>query len=177
MVALCVRGDRGDLLQDTIVWQFRHCPCQGDPVAKLPLLVDAATRDESRFGNMHSWLMMTVPECGDLWTWQQTLGLVSAMTGAEREALVAFFDYRLGYAEPEADEPSVASARALLAGHGVMEVLRIRTHSECMDTVAVLEELTARYPAEFPAAEAAPLKNALLDIAAGRRSPDETLGW
>lgn len=172
LVSLCVRGNRDDLLQDTVVWQFRYCPWGADPIAKLPR-VDAEGESAWWFGSMRQWLMMS-PARKDPWTWRQTLDLVSAMTAAERDALVAFFDHRLAY---DPDEPSVASARALLAGRGVMEVLRIRTRDECMETVAALEELTARYPAEFPAAEAAPLKNALLDIVAGRRSPDERLGW
>lgn len=175
MVSLCMRGDRDELLQDTIVWQFRHCPYGGGPIATLPRLIDADAENEPGFGDARSWLMMSVLGRRDPWTWRQTLDLVSAMTPAERGALVAFFDYRLAYADP--DDRSVASARALLAGDGVMEVLRIRTHAECMAMVAVLDELAARYPVEFPPTETAPLKNALLDIVAGRRSPEATLGW
>ena len=172
VVSLCVRGDRDDFLQDAIVWQFRCCPYEGHPIAKLPLLVDADAADVAR---VRSWLMMSVPERGDPWTWRQTLRLVSAMTAAERDALVAFFDYRSTCAD--LDDRSVASARALLAGSGLMEVLGLRAHAECMEAVAVLDELAARHPAEFPSVAAAPLKNALLDIVAGRRSPDATLGW
>ena len=175
VVSLCVRGDSDDFLQDVIVWQFRYCPYAGHPIAKLPLLVDDDAEDVARVPRVRSWLMMSVPERGDPWTWRQTLGLVSAMTAAERDALVAFFDYRPACAD--LDDRSVASARALLAGSGLMEVLRLRTHAECMEMVEVLDELTARHPAEFPSAAAAPLKNALLDIVAGRRSPDATLGW
>lgn len=172
VVSLCVRGDRDDFLQDAIVWQFRCCPYEGHPIAKLPLLVDADAADGA---SVRSWLMMSVPERGDPWTWRQTLRLVSAMTAAERDALVAFFDYRSTCAD--LNDRSVASARALLAGSGLMEVLGLRTHAECMEAVAVLDELAARHPAEFPSAAAAALKNALLDIVAGRRSPDATLGW
>lgn len=171
-VSLCVRGDRDDFLQDAIVWQFRYCPYAGHPIAKLPLLVDADAEDVA---SVRSWLMMSVPERGDPWTWRQTLRLVSTMTAAERDALVAFFDYRPTCAD--LDDRSVASARALLAGSGLMEVLGLRTHAECMEAVAVLDELAARHPAEFPSTAAAALKNALLDIVAGRRSPDATLGW
>ncbi len=186
VVSRCVRGDRDELLQDSIVWQFRHRPF-GDVTAlpqQIDTVIELERKGQSSFegepqwlvASVRNWLMMSAPGRRHAKTWHQTLDLVSAMTSAERDALVAFFDYRLTYSDSLRD-PEIASAQALLAGHGVMEVLCIRTHSDCMAVVAVLEELAARHPVEFPPAEAAPLKNALLDIVAGRRSPHATLGW
>ena len=101
------------------------------------------------------------------------------MTKPERQALVALLDYFVatGYWQEEDEEPDIASAKALLTGRGVKDVLLLRTDAECMEVVDALKALETRHPHEFPPAEVAPLKNALADIVAGRRSPDTRLGW
>ena len=69
------------------------------------------------------------------------------------------------------------SAKALLAGRGLLDVLLLRSKDECIELVEVIRALETDFPHGFPAQETAPIRNALLDIAAGKRSPQETLGW
>ena len=175
-----------------ILWQFRFHPRYRLPVARWPQLMDAAAGDgvaraapgiagirlhspdnrESAVRDACHWLMV-----GE--RWRGTLYLVSQMTSSERQALVALLDYFVatGYWQAEDEEPDIASAKALLTGRGVKDVLLLRTDAECMDVVDALKALETRHPPEFPAAEVAPVKNALADIVAGRRSPDMRLGW
>ena len=122
------------------------------------------------------WLMVSAPERSPYgWLWRDVPRLVSSMTVWEREVLASFFDYLVAAGVRE--EPDIASIKALLAGRGVMEVLRVRTDEECMEIVDALSALENRHPEEFPPREVAPVKNLLLDIVAGKRSPDTTLGW
>lgn len=179
----------------SMLWQFRHHPVHlGRPVAEWPRLVDvAADKDAVAEPEVLEW----ADECGTdfvmdvtrlwlmidlraddtvIWTWGDTLDFLSMMTTAERQALVAFFDY-LAASGVERNEPSMTSAKALLAGRGVMDVLCIRTAAECIEIADVLQALETRHPADFPPRKVAPVKNLLRDIAAGRRSTGTKLGW
>ena len=204
LISRCVRDIEGadsggvDITGDGILWRFRYH--RSLPIARWPQLMDAAAGDrvalaapdivrearsidgtpqlstprdrEYDVNVTRKWLMI-----GE--EWRTTLRLVAQMTLAEKEALVALFDYFVatGYWQEEGEEPDIASAKALLTGRGVMDVLVIRTDAECMEIVDALTALETRHPLDFPPVEVAPLKNALLDIVAGRRSPDIRLGW
>lgn len=205
LISRCVRDIEGadsggvDITGDGILWRFRYHP-RSLSIARWPYLMDAAAGDkvalavpdiahearsidgtptlstpddrEYAVDATRKWLMI-----GE--EWRTTLRLVAQMTLAEKEALVALFDYFVatGHWQEEGEEPDIASAKALLMGRGVMDVLLIRTDAECMEIVDALTALETRHPLDFPPVEVAPLKNALLDIAAGRRSQDIRLGW
>ena len=197
VISRCVRDIEGapngpDTTGDGILWQFRFHPSYNLPVARWPQLVDAAAGDsaaraapgiagmrlhspdnrQSAVRAVRDWLMV-----GE--RWRATLYLVTQMTKSERQALVALLDYFVatGYWQEEDEEPDIASAKALLTGRGVKDVLLLRTDAECMEVVDALKALETRHPREFPPAEVAPLKNALADIVVGRRSSDTRLGW
>ena len=183
-------------LMRSMLSQFRRHPVHlGRPVAEWPRLVDvAADKDAVAEPEVLEW----ADECGtdfvmdvtrlwlmidlraddtDIWSWGDTLDFLSMMTTAERQALVAFFDYLAASGTSRNEKPSLASAKALLAGRGVMDVLCIRTDAECIEIADVLQALETRHPQDFPPQKVAPVKNLLRDIAAGRRSPDTKLGW
>ena len=186
----------------SMLHEFRYRPYNlGWPVSKWPRLLDAAAGDKDALAHpdiaahvaeeghpleSERWLLMedtrrwlmiaTPPGRYDGSTWRDTLRLVSLMTLAERYALVAFLDY-LALRNLWLKGPDLPSAKALLAGRGVMEVLRIRTAAECIEIADALQALETRHPDEFPPHEVAPVRNLLREIAAGRRSPDTTLGW
>lgn len=205
LISRCVRDIEGadsggvDMTGDGILWRFRYHP-RSLPIARWPQLMDAASGDkvalavpdiarearsidgtpqlstpndrEHDVNVTRKWLMI-----GE--EWRTTLRLVVQMTLAEKKALVALFDYFVatGHWQEEGEEPDIASAKALLMGRGVMDVLVTRTDAECVEVVDALSALETRHPVDFPPVEVAPLKNALLDIVAGRRSPDIRLGW
>ena len=178
-----------------VVWQFRCHPVnEGWPVSEWPRLLDIAadknavadpevlewlddSGTELVMDQTRTWFMVGFqPDDTYIWSWRDTLDLLSLMTMAERQALVAFFDYLTAFGGWR-DKPGIASAKALLAGRGVMDVLRIRTAAECIEIADVLQALETRHPQYFPPQSVAPVKNLLRDIAAGRRSPDTRLGW
>ena len=166
----------------------------GWPVSAWPRFLDAAAGDEDALADpevaaevaecgrgflmetTRYWLMVAAPGRAYGRTWRDTLDFVARMTMAERQALAAFFGH-LATAKVWSEEPDIASARALLAGRGVMDVLRIRTAAECIEIADALQALETRHPLDFPRQEVALVKNLLRDIAAGRRSPDTRLGW
>ena len=206
LISRCVRdierADSGsvDITGDGILWRFRYHP-RSLPVARWPQLMDAAAGDKvalalpdiarEAFSSIEGTPELSTPYDREYavsatrkWLmigeeWRTTLRLVAQMTLAEKKALVALFDYFVatGHWQEEGEEPDIASAKALLMGRGVMDVLVIRTDAECMEIVDALTALETRHPVDFPPVEVAPLKNALLDIVAGRRSPDIRLGW
>ena len=183
-------------LARSLVWQFRHHPVHlGQPVSVWPGWLDAAAGDknvvvdpevmdwidecgaEMLMDETRIWFMVEFePDDTYIWSWRDTLDFLSMMTTKERQVLVAFFDYLINCGACP-DEQGIASARALLAGRGVMDVLRIRTAAECIEIADALQALETRHPRDFPPLEVAPVKNLLRDIAAGRRSPDTRLGW
>ena len=195
VISRCIRdAESYNLAHDTLV-QFRSRPYHLNlSIGAWPQLMDAAAGDKSaltvpgfaaevaesgrRFlmGETRRWLMISAPQRGYGRTWADTLHLVSLMTPAERRALVAFFDY-LATGDIWRGEPDIASANALLEGRGIMEVLLIDTAAECIEVAEALQALETRHPQDFPPQEVAPVKNLLLEIAAGRRSPDTRLGW
>ena len=189
-------------LVSSLLFGLRHHPHNlGWPVSKWPRLLDAATGDKEALANpdivayvaeeghplesvcwllmenTRAWLMIDTPPdryYGE--SWCDTLHLVSLMTPEERRALTAFLDY-LATRNLWLAGPNLPSARALLAGCGVMDVLQIRTAAECIEIADALQALETRHPKDFPPQKVAPVKNLLRDIAAGRRSPDTKLGW
>ena len=191
-------------LVSSMLDQFRYRPYNlGWPVAKWPplLKLDAAAGDKDALAhpdiaahvaeegwplesecwllmeNTRAWLFIATPP--DRYygsSWRDTLRLVSLTTLQERHALVAFLDY-LAARNLWLAGPDLPSARALLAGRGVMDVLRIRTAAECIEIADALQALEVRHPQDFPPQEVVPVKSLLRDVAAGRRSPDTTLGW
>ena len=185
-------------LARSVVAQFRRRPYHLDlPISAWPRFMDAAAGDKMALAEpgfaaevaecgrgylmegTRLWLMVSAPDRAYGSMWRDTLHLVSLMTAAERDAMVAFFDYLLATDDwrEESREPNVASAKALLLGRGLMDVLLVHTDAECMEIVDALRALESRHPEEFPPHEVAPVKNLLLDIVAGKRSPDTTLGW
>ena len=189
-------GGWGGRLARSLVWQFRRHPIHlGRPVSAWLRLLDAAAGDKSvvidpevmdwidgcggemLMDDTRIWFMVEFqPDDTYIWSWCDTLDFLSMMTTKERQVLVAFFDYLIT-CRACADEQGIASARALLAGRGVMDVLRIRTAAECIEIADAMQALETRHPQDFPPQEVAPVKNLLRDIAAGRRSPDTRLGW
>ena len=188
-------GTKGATLAHAIEMHFRRRPYHLDlPIRAWPRFMDAAAGDQAALAEpgfaaevaecgrdylmegTRFWLMVSAPERSPYrWMWRDVPRLVSSMTVSEREVIASFFDYLVAAGVRE--EPDIASIKALLAGRGVMEVLRVRTDGECMEIVDALRALENRHPEEFPPREVAPVKNLLLDIVAGKRSPDTTLGW
>ena len=202
LISRCVRDierempDAPDITGDGILWKFRY-HLFGLPVGRWPQLVDAAAGDKVALAvpdirrevqsvggtrDANDWRASTVPRMRD-WLmvgegWRATLYLLSQMTAGEKQALVALVDYFVACGQwGEESKEDIASVKALLTGRGAMDVLLIRTDAECMEVVDALTTLETRHPLDFPPVEVAPLKNALLDIVAGRRSPDIRLGW
>ena len=195
VISRCVRETESDSLAHDVLALFRSRPYNLDwPISAWPRFMDAAAGDEDALADPHVaeevdecgrgflmettryWLMVTAPDRAYGRTWHNTLHLVAQMTPAERQALVAFFRH-LATASIWRKDRSIASANALLTGRGVMDVLLIRTAAECIEIADALHALETRHPDEFPPHDVAPVKNLLRDIAAGRRSPDTTLGW
>ena len=195
VLSRCVRETESDRLAHDVLGLFRSRPYNLDwPISAWPRFMDAAAGDEDALADPHVaeevdecgrgflmettryWLMVTAPDRAYGHTWHDTLHLVAQMTPAERQALVAFFSH-LATTSIWGKDRSIVSANALLTGRGVMDVLLIRTAAECIEIADALQALETRHPSEFPPHDVAPVKNLLWDIAAGRRSPDTTLGW
>ena len=195
MISRCLRDPESHNLAHHTLILFRSRPYNLNwPIAAWPRFMDAAASDEDALADPNvaeevaecgrdylmeatrHWLMVSSPASPYSQLWRDTLHLVAQMTAAERRVLVAFFSH-LASTSIWWKDPSIASANALLAGRGVMDVLRIRTAAECIEITDALQALETRHPQDFPPQEVAPVKNLLRDIAASRRSPDTTLGW
>ena len=195
VISRCLRDPESRSLALHTLSLFRSHPYNLNwPVAAWPRFMDAAAGDEDALADPNvaeevaecgrdylmeatrHWFMVSSPVSPYGHIWRDTLHLVAQMTTAERRVLVAFFSH-LATTRIGRKSRSIASANALLAGRGVMDVLRIRTAAECIEIADALQALETRHPRDFPPLEVAPVKNLLRDIAAGRRSPDTKLGW
>ena len=170
VIARCIEDyEAADILVDSIENWFRWYPFYlfTGSAADWPRMIEGCYHIDS----VRSWLMVGR-------RWRDTLAMMRRMTVAERDVLVAFYSYLDDTHDRDVQsECTRRSAKALLAGRGLLDVLLLRSNDECMELVEVIRALETDFPHGFPARETAPTRNALLDIAAGKRSPQETLGW
>ena len=174
VIARCVEDyEAADTLVDSMENCFRYYPFFTGCAADWPRMIGEDGRSEEchHLYWVQSWLMVGR-------RWRDTLAMMRRMTVAERDVLVAFYSYLDDIHDSDAQsERTRRSAKALLAGRGLLDVLLLRSNDECMELVEVICALETDFPHGFPARETEPIRNALLDIAAGKRSPQETLGW
>ena len=182
LIARCIEDyEAADLLVDSLEDWFRCYPFYlfSGSAADWPRMIGEDGRsgrsEECRHINsVRFWLMVGR-------RWRDRLAMMRQMTLAERDVLVAFYSYLedthdYGVYGVQSDR-TLRSAKALLAGRGLLDVLLLRSNDECIELVEVIRALERDFPHGFPARETAPITSALLDIAAGKRSPQETLGW
>ncbi len=170
VIARCIEDhEAADLLVDSLEDWFRCYPFYlfTGSAADWPRMIEECYQINS----VRFWLMVGK-------RWRDRLAMMRQMTVAERDVLVAFYSYLEDtYDYGVQSERTRRSAKALLAGRGLLDVLLLRSNDECIELVEVIRALETDFPHGFPAHETAPIRNALLDLAAGKRSPQKTLGW